>query len=168
MNQLFKGRMTADIDGDFVVLLIGMRFNKPWKIHKWAWMTYLHFKMTHDLKKDPESGFLHQEMAFGRTVIMVQYWRSIEALHKFANDQQQDHSPNAGKFSTSMKQGKADVGLWHELYHVTPGHYEAVYLDMPAFGLAHVGEHLPISKATNTSQARIEKPLLQTGCPIKH
>jgi hypothetical protein len=27
--------MTAEIDGNFVVLLIGMRINKPWKIHKW-------------------------------------------------------------------------------------------------------------------------------------
>jgi len=34
-NPVVPGRMTADLDGEFVVLLIGMRINKPWKVHKW-------------------------------------------------------------------------------------------------------------------------------------
>ena len=29
-----KERMYAHLDGDFVVFLIGMRFNQLWKIHK--------------------------------------------------------------------------------------------------------------------------------------
>jgi len=28
-------KMTATIDGDFVLFLIGMRFNQPWKVHHW-------------------------------------------------------------------------------------------------------------------------------------
>ncbi|MGZ7042353.1 MAG: DUF4188 domain-containing protein, partial [Thermoanaerobaculia bacterium] len=27
--------MTAQIDGDFCVFLIGMRINRIWKFHKW-------------------------------------------------------------------------------------------------------------------------------------
>jgi hypothetical protein len=27
--------MAAEMDGEFVVFLIGMRINKPWKLHKW-------------------------------------------------------------------------------------------------------------------------------------
>ena len=34
-KRVVSGRMTANLDGGFVVLLIGMRMNKPWKIHKW-------------------------------------------------------------------------------------------------------------------------------------
>ena len=34
MARIFPGRMTADLDGDFVVFLIGMRINKLWKVHK--------------------------------------------------------------------------------------------------------------------------------------
>ena len=30
MADIFSKRMTADIDGDFVVFLIGMRLNRPW------------------------------------------------------------------------------------------------------------------------------------------
>ena len=28
-------RVMAKIEGDFVVFIIGMRVNKPWKLHKW-------------------------------------------------------------------------------------------------------------------------------------
>ena len=30
MTQIHRGRFGAEIDGDFVVLLIGARLNKPW------------------------------------------------------------------------------------------------------------------------------------------
>jgi hypothetical protein len=30
-----RERLTASIDGDFVVFLIGMRFNSWWKLHRW-------------------------------------------------------------------------------------------------------------------------------------
>ena len=35
MAQIFKQKMTAEIESEFVVFLIGARINKPWKIHKW-------------------------------------------------------------------------------------------------------------------------------------
>ena len=35
MARVIPSKMTAELDGDFVVFLIGMRINKPWKIHKW-------------------------------------------------------------------------------------------------------------------------------------
>ncbi len=35
MAQVIPSRMTAEVEGDFVVFLIGMRINKPWKVHKW-------------------------------------------------------------------------------------------------------------------------------------
>ena len=33
--EVQRGRYTADIDGDFVVFLIGMRLNHPLSIRKW-------------------------------------------------------------------------------------------------------------------------------------
>jgi hypothetical protein len=33
--MIHRERLTATIDGDFVVFLIGMRLNQPWKVHKW-------------------------------------------------------------------------------------------------------------------------------------
>ena len=28
-------KMTATMEGDFVLFLTGMRFNQPWKVHQW-------------------------------------------------------------------------------------------------------------------------------------
>jgi hypothetical protein len=35
MYDFIGNRVTGRIEGDFVVFLIGMRVNKPWKLHKW-------------------------------------------------------------------------------------------------------------------------------------
>ena len=35
MANVIDKRMSAEIEGSFVVFIIGMRINKPWKIHKW-------------------------------------------------------------------------------------------------------------------------------------
>ena len=29
------GKVKANLDGDFVIFMLGMRFNKIWAIHKW-------------------------------------------------------------------------------------------------------------------------------------
>jgi hypothetical protein len=34
MCGIIKQKMTAEVAGKFVVLLIGLRINKSWKIHK--------------------------------------------------------------------------------------------------------------------------------------
>lgn len=36
MAQVIPARVTAEVEGDFVVFLIGIRINKPWKIHQWG------------------------------------------------------------------------------------------------------------------------------------
>jgi hypothetical protein len=35
MTEIVASRVTGGIEGDFVVFLIGMRINKPWKVLKW-------------------------------------------------------------------------------------------------------------------------------------
>ena len=35
MSKVVPKRVTAEIEGDFVIFLIGMRINKLWKVHKW-------------------------------------------------------------------------------------------------------------------------------------
>jgi len=34
MASVFRGRYTAQIDGSFVVFIIGMRINRWWALHK--------------------------------------------------------------------------------------------------------------------------------------
>nr|WP_257236832.1 DUF4188 domain-containing protein [Nostoc sp. 'Peltigera malacea cyanobiont' DB3992] len=35
------------------------------------------------------------------------------------------------------------VGIWHETYLIEPGRYEAIYGNMPVFGLAAATKHVP-------------------------
>ena len=75
-------RVTAEIEGDFVVFLIGMRINKPWKIRNWLPVFLAMPRMLHELKNRAESGFLGARQYIGspRRPMVVQYWRSFEHL----------------------------------------------------------------------------------------
>ena len=58
MAAVISKRVTAQIEGDFVVFLIGIRINKPWKIHKWLPAVFAMPKMLCELAGRPDSGFL--------------------------------------------------------------------------------------------------------------
>jgi hypothetical protein len=47
------------------------------------------------------------------------------------------------------------VGIWHESYVVESGKYECVYGNMPQFGLALAGTHLPATGARETARRRL-------------
>jgi len=137
-------RLTAEMDDDFVVFLIGTRINKPWKIHKWLPVVLAMPRMIKELMTTPDSGLLSYEMWFGRTIILVQYWRSTEQLLAYAANKNAAHLPAWKAFNQSVGTG-GDVGIWHETYKVSPGSYENVYANMPAFGLGKAGTLYPAS-----------------------
>jgi hypothetical protein len=131
-------RVTATMEGEFVVFLIGMRFNRPWKIHRWLPVVLAMPRMLKELYRQPEMGFLSANLWFGRTVIVVQYWRSFEALEAYALARDAAHLP-AWKAFNQRVGVNGDVGIWHETYLIGPGQYENVYVNMPPFGLGEVG-----------------------------
>ena len=133
MAAVISKRVTAQIDGDFVVFLIGMRINKPWKIHKWLPVFLAMPRMIRELEARSESGFLGHVTSLG---VIVQYWRSFEQLEAYARDQNQLHWPAWVDFNRRVGGSRGDVGIWHETYKVRAGEYECVYSGMPSFGLA--------------------------------
>ena len=126
-------RMAAHIEGDFVVFLIGMRINKPWKIHKWLPVARAMPRMLKELSANPELGLLGVELLSPR--LIVQYWRSFDHLETYARSQEAQHLPAWQAFNRSLARSRDDVGIWHETYLVRAGEYEAVYSGMPPFGL---------------------------------
>ena len=133
MAKIVAKRVTADIEGDFVVFLIGMRINKPWKLHKWLPVARAMPSMIRELERRPEAGFLGHVMSVG---VIVQYWRSFEHLEAYARDSDQLHWPAWVEFNKRVGGSRGDVGIWHETYKVRAGEYECVYSGMPPFGLA--------------------------------
>ena len=148
-------RLTANIEGTFVVFLIGMRINSLWKVRKWWPVALAMPRMLKELALHPEAGMLGGEMWFGRTTIMVQYWRSMEQLLAYAKDRESEHLPAWRAFNQSIGIN-GDVGIWHETYSVSPGTYENVYVNMPAFGLGKVGTLYAAAGARQSAEDRLK------------
>jgi len=156
MAKTINQRMTAQLEGDFVVFIIGMRINRFWKIHKWWPVAMAMPKMLNELSKKPESGFLGYEMSGGMSPIIVQYWKSFEHLEAYAKDRDGFHYPAWKAFNTKIK-SNGDVGIWHETYKVRAGEYECVYNNMPKYGLGKVGDLIPATGKRETAAERISK-----------
>ena len=155
MAAIIPSRMTVEVDGDFVVFLIGMRINKPWKIHKWLPVFLAMPRMLDELKRQPESGFLGHTMTMK---VIVQYWRSFEHLEKYARSQDRRHWPAWVDFNKRVGSSRGDVGIWHETYQVRAGDYEAIYSGMPPFGLGRVGRLVPVAGKRESARGRIAEP----------
>ena len=158
MSNVIPQRMTAKIDGDFVVFLIGMRINKPWKVWKWIPIARQMPRMLDELGKRPELGLLHARTHFGlRNVLVVQYWRSFEHLHKYATAANAAHLPAWRAFNQAVG-SNGDVGIWHESYLVREGAYENVYNNMPPYGLGVAGALAPAQGRMTSAKGRLGLP----------
>ena len=115
--EVQRGRYTADIDGDFVVFLIGMRLNHPLRIRKWWPVATAMPRMLKVLSQHPELGCLGFQQWFGRTTLMVQYWRDFDSLDRFARDRDLPHLEPWRRFNRAVR-ASGDVGIWHETFKV--------------------------------------------------
>jgi hypothetical protein len=151
-----RGRWTADIDGDFVVFIIGARINS--KLHPFRVFSDLGGRrgMNHMLKyltEHPEKGLLGYENA---GVTTIQYWRSFEHLEAFAKDTDDPHLDVWRKYWRRV--GKSTrAGIWHETFLVRAGEYEAIYGNMPPRGLGKAGTLVPLAESVSARQ-RLKAP----------
>ena len=154
MAKVIAGRMSTQMDGDFVVFLIGMRVNKPWKVHKWVPVARAMGPMLRLLSKERDRGLMTFTTWIGpRGPMIVQYWRSVEQLEAFARDQSAPHRRAWQWFNAAVGES-GDVGIWHESYQVRGGAFEVLYGNMPRFGLAAAGEHVPVKNSMRSSAQR--------------
>ncbi|HEV8255897.1 MAG TPA: DUF4188 domain-containing protein [Casimicrobiaceae bacterium] len=156
MTRICAERMTARIDGEIVVFLIGMRINRFWKVHKWLPVARAMPRMIAELAAAPEHGFLGAEQWLGNPTIMLQYWRSFEALERYAKNRSAQHLPAWAAFNRAVGSG-GDVGIWHETYRVRPGDYECIYNNMPLFGLARAAAAVPASGRFESAEGRMRE-----------
>jgi len=155
MAKVIPGRFTAEIDGPFVVFIIGMRVNKFFAFRKWIATAMAMGPMIRTLYKHPEKGFLGaQTFFYGRGVVTVQYWRSFEDLERFARDKDDPHL-NAWRTFNKTIGSDGSVGIFHETFLVDAGKYEALYGNMPVFGLASAANHVPATGRRETARRRL-------------
>ena len=155
MSEVFPGRFTAAPPADArAVFLIGLRINTVRGLPKALPVINAMPRMLKFLSQHPESGMLGFHNWFGRTTILLSYWRSAEDVQRFASDPNAPHAPAWREFNKKIG-ASPHVGVWHELYTIRPGDSEGVYVNMPRFGMAAVNEHLAVGDGMRTSKQRM-------------
>lgn len=152
--MLHRDRMTATLEGNFAVFLIGMRINQPLMVHKWLPVVTAMSRMLNELNSQPQLGLLHAEMWFARTTLMVQYWHSLDQLLAYAKNRDAQHLPAWRAFNKAVGVN-GTVGIWHETYLASAGTYETFYGNMPPFGLGKAGKLLPASGGLQSAEGRL-------------
>lgn len=148
-------RVSPLVDREFVLFLIGMRINRMLMVPKW-WLVFRAMsRMLTELSADPEAGLAHFRLQRGlRNFMVVQYWDSWEKLEAYAHDPGRAHRPAWNEFYRKIGLN-GEVGIWHETYLIKPGQVEAVYGNMPPFGLGNVFELRPSTGVLNNAAARL-------------
>ncbi|MEM1360368.1 MAG: DUF4188 domain-containing protein [Pseudomonadota bacterium] len=139
MSIINPDRMKAQIDGSFVVFLIGMRINKPLNLMAWVPLAQAMHRMLEELHdSDAQSGFLgHTDLGF---FTKVEYWRSFDALAAYSQASSDQNWPAWQAFNRGAEKANPEhIGIWHEAYQVEAGAYDTLYRGMPPHGLGRCG-----------------------------
>jgi hypothetical protein len=145
MAKVQPGRYTANHDGEVVVFIIGMRINKFLKPNKWVPVARSMGPMIKELMTHPDKGLMGYEIFWrGRQIVLIQYWKSFDALNQFARATDDPHLPAWRAFNKSVGTS-GDVGIFHETYVVSGG-AESVYGNMVPFGLGKATGVVPIAQ----------------------
>lgn len=152
--MIIKDRVAPKVDREFVLFLIGMRINKFHKVGKWLPIFGSMPKMIRELEAQKDLGLMHVRSHFGfRNFFLVQYWESWDKLMGYAHDGDRNHRPAWTDFFKNVGTN-GDVGIWHETYTVKPGQVEAIYGNMPQYGL---GQAFDLVKAEGTMKGAAER-----------
>lgn len=155
MARIITRRVCGEIEGDFVLFLIGLRLNRPWKVQRWLPVLRAMPRMLRELEARPDLGLLHHQTHAGlRNVMLVQYWRSYAQLESYALARDKEHLPAWHGFNKAVGTN-GDVGIWHETYLIGPHRFESVYVNMPPYGLGRAGALLEARDARTTGRGRI-------------
>lgn len=155
MSRIHRGRFQPVVaDGDEPVLfLVGMRINHPLRLWTWLPIVRAMTSMISELMRHRELGLLAAPRTFvsGRVIQVQQYWASFEHLERYARASDHRHLPAWRRFNQKVADQGA-VGIYHETYRIRPGGWEAIYGNMPPFGLAGATEAVPVDRGRSAAQ----------------
>ena len=155
MSPVFPGRYTTSMTGSFVVFLIGLRVNRLRAVRRWLPVLNAMGPMLRELQANPSLGFLSAVPSlYWRGAMLTQYWRSFDDLVNYAQSRDAAHLPAWKAFNRSIG-SDGSVGIWHETYQVDAGHCEAIYVNMPRFGLSASGAHVPAEGRRGDARSRM-------------
>ncbi len=143
-------RFTGEIEGDFVLFLIGARLNDFRATLAMMRVGAQMSKMQVALAKHPEIGCLGMNNWFGRTTMSVQYWRDFESLERFARSSDQPHLEPWREFNRLVRKS-GRIGIYHETYLVPAGSHESIYVNLPLRGLGAAGQRAGLDEESRAA-----------------
>jgi Domain of unknown function (DUF4188) len=150
------GRWTSRIDGDFVVFLLGAEVHEPEQAGQATELLMAMVDMLAELEQDPTKGLLGYQVFGGVGGVIVQYWRSFEALEAYAKNPAAKHAPVWRAWNKLAAGERSSAGIWHETFQVSAGSYEAIYENMPLTGLQKAGTPVTLTAARATARQRLD------------
>ena len=164
MAKTENARMTHEHDGPIGIFLIGMRVNRLHRPDHWVppflamprMLTELYRnKAAAERGDEVDLGFLGaRTLMGGKGVTVVQYWRSVEDIYRYAGATDHEHRPAWSAFNARVRKAAGVVGIWHETFAVPSGAAESVYVGCPPMGLAEATAGVPISGAKRYAKLR--------------
>jgi hypothetical protein len=147
--QAMMERKSVDLSGypDLVMVLLGLRVRS---VRGLISMLKIGRGLT-TIQRNPPEGLLGQDnFLWGWNHVGIrQYWRDVDSLERFTRS-----APHSGWWK-SFLQDNGGAGFWHEAW--SRNGIEAVYLDMPAVGLARFApERAPVGPFLS-SRERIDR-----------
>ncbi|ADJ14635.1 monooxygenase family protein [Halalkalicoccus jeotgali] len=138
--------MAAEIDGEYVVYINGMRLNRLRALPRYLYAGIQAGRIFKRLEADPDSGFLGYLPAYmsPRSGAAIQYWRSLEDIRRFAQDPDDRHVP-VWRWYNEAGGNDGGLGFWAELYVVKDGSFETFYRNVPPIGLGEHGSLVPMT-----------------------
>jgi Domain of unknown function (DUF4188) len=141
-------RETVDLSGypDLIVIYLGMRVRSPRGMLKFL---KLGIEIRKAVDAEPDGLLLHENFFFSPVHGgMRQYWRDFPALEAWTRT-----LPHQAWWRDFLRDS-GGTGFWHELYSIRGG-IEAVYDDMPPFGLGTFAPRKPARGRLFGSRGRL-------------
>ena len=165
MVQVHTERVTHEHDGGIAVFLIGMRFTKLWRVDAWLPVMRAMPRMLRELYvakaaaargEGEDLGFLDaRTLLGGRGLTVIQYWRSVDDIYRYASAAGHAHRPAWQAFNARARDARDAVGIWHETFAVPAGGHESLYLGVPTMGLARATAVVPMARRGRTARERL-------------
>ena len=156
MGEVKPGRFTAQVDGPFVVVRVGIRVNRFFLFWKWIPTLRATVPLLRALLRVQAPGLLggFTLLYWQSSIGIIQYWRSFDDLERFAHSKESGYHALWSRYQASPG-ANGSVGLWYEVFSVEPARYEVVYDNTPVIGLAAATEHVPAVGRRETARRRL-------------
>jgi len=159
-HPIYRGRWTAEIEGDFCVFHIGIILNGLIPSKELGEISKSFVAMHKELEAEPEKfGFFgsttySSQNRYVDLALTVQYWRSQDHLNAYARDHMGKHFPSM-IWSSKVVKVSDHIGFWHESFKVHAGEYEAIYVNCPQILMGKAGTLVKAEGKRNTARGRL-------------